>query len=113
MDDRASDSTEGNEREPLTVNLNEAASNFQVLKRKRAINEPDDRAISPPPLKRQAVATGSVRSTVTGSPFRLMTIRDLPASANVDTLSLHQILGDPLIKQCWFFDFLHDVDFIM
>ncbi|KAI0478479.1 tyrosyl-DNA phosphodiesterase [Xylariaceae sp. FL0804] len=47
------------------------------------------------------------------SPFRLTTIRDLPPDHNRDAVSLGDLLGDPLIAECWEFNFLHDVDFLM
>ncbi|KIW91489.1 uncharacterized protein Z519_07455 [Cladophialophora bantiana CBS 173.52] len=47
------------------------------------------------------------------SPFRLTTIYDLPSSKNVDTISLHDILGNPLIKEAWIFNFCFDVDWLM
>ncbi len=47
------------------------------------------------------------------SPFRLTKIRDLPASKNVDTTSLHDILGNPLIKEAWVFNYCFDVDWFM
>ncbi|TGO10949.1 hypothetical protein BTUL_0121g00220 [Botrytis tulipae] len=50
---------------------------------------------------------------VVKSPFQLTTIRDLPASSNVDAVSLKDILGDPLISECWEFNYLHNLDFLM
>ena len=47
------------------------------------------------------------------SPFQLTKIRDLAAHQNVDTVGLKDILGDPLIKECWNFNFLFDLDFVM
>lgn len=49
------------------------------------------------------------------SPIQLTHIRDLPASSgnNVDTVRLRDILGDPMIRECWQFNFLTDVDFLM
>ena len=47
------------------------------------------------------------------SPFQLTHVRDLPSTSNMDTVSLSDILGDPLIKECWQFNYLFDVDFIM
>ncbi|KAL2419590.1 hypothetical protein ABEF95_003754 [Exophiala dermatitidis] len=47
------------------------------------------------------------------SPFRLTSIRDLPASQNIDTVSLHDILGNPLIKEAWIFNYCFDVDWLM
>lgn len=47
------------------------------------------------------------------SPFQLTWIRDLPAAANTDAVTLRDILGDPLIAECWEFNYLHDVDFLI
>lgn len=47
------------------------------------------------------------------SPFRLTKIRDLAPHKNVETVELKDILGDPLIKECWNFNFLFDLDFVM
>jgi hypothetical protein len=61
------------------------------------------RPISPPPR----------RKLVIKSPFQLTQIRDLPASENVATLTLQDLLGDPLIEECWEFNYLHDIPFLM
>ncbi|CAK7268138.1 hypothetical protein SEPCBS119000_002910 [Sporothrix epigloea] len=47
------------------------------------------------------------------SPFQLTAIRDLPPSANVDALTIHDVFGDPRVVECWEFNFLHDLDFLM
>ena len=47
------------------------------------------------------------------SPFQLTSIRDLPASSNVDAVSLKDILCDPLIAECWEFNYMHNLDFLM
>jgi len=47
------------------------------------------------------------------SPFRLTHIRDLDDESNADTITLNDILRDPMIKECWQFNFLFDIDFIM
>ncbi|KAF2145253.1 uncharacterized protein K452DRAFT_356532 [Aplosporella prunicola CBS 121167] len=47
------------------------------------------------------------------SPIELTRIRDLPAAANRDTVSLGDILCDPMIAECWQFNYTIDVDFIM
>lgn len=47
------------------------------------------------------------------SPVKLISIKDLPAATNLDTISLQDILGTPLIRECWIFNFLFDVDFVM
>jgi len=50
---------------------------------------------------------------VAPSPFSLMSIRDLPPSQNKDTVSLHDILGNPLIKEAWVFNYCFDIDWMM
>jgi tyrosyl-DNA phosphodiesterase-1 len=47
------------------------------------------------------------------SPFHLTRIRDLPNSSNADTISLKNILGDPMIKECWQFNYMFDIEFLM
>jgi hypothetical protein len=47
------------------------------------------------------------------SPVHLTRIHDLPDSSNVDTVGLHDLLGDPLIKECWNFNYLFDLNFVM
>ncbi|EEH20614.1 hypothetical protein PABG_02845 [Paracoccidioides brasiliensis Pb03] len=49
------------------------------------------------------------------SPIQLTRVRDFPASSenNTDTVKLRDILGDPLIKECWQFNYIFDVDFLM
>jgi tyrosyl-DNA phosphodiesterase-1 len=47
------------------------------------------------------------------SPFRLTRIRDLPQKGNKDTITIHDILRDPMIRECWQFNFLFDIDFVM
>ncbi|KEF59929.1 uncharacterized protein A1O9_04777 [Exophiala aquamarina CBS 119918] len=50
---------------------------------------------------------------VVPSPFSLTSIRDLSASQNKDTVSLHDIIGNPLIKEAWIFNFCFDIDWMM
>lgn len=49
------------------------------------------------------------------SPIQLTHIKDLPdqRGLNVDTVRLRDILGDPMIRECWQFNYLFDVDFLM
>jgi tyrosyl-DNA phosphodiesterase-1 len=47
------------------------------------------------------------------SPFQLTQIRDLAPRCNVDAVGLKDILGSPMIKECWNFNFLFDIDFVM
>lgn len=89
------------------------------------------RSITPPPQRRQkSTSTTTVSdkiktietpnqkeipTAIHPSPIQLTHIRDLPASSgnNVDTVRLRDILGDPMIRECWQFNFLTDVDFLM
>jgi tyrosyl-DNA phosphodiesterase 1 len=72
-------------------------------------------SISPPPLRRdRRVDSEKVECPkVIKSPFQLTWIRDLPESSNIDAVSLKDLLGDPLIAECWEFNYLHDLDFLM
>jgi len=65
-------------------------------------------SVSPPPLRRALQSPKTMKS-----PFQLTWIRDLPEASNVDAVSLKDILGDPLISECWEFNYLHDLDFLM
>lgn len=47
------------------------------------------------------------------SPFKLTRIRDLPAECNVDTVGINDLLGDPLIREAWLFDYLFDIHWLM
>lgn len=49
------------------------------------------------------------------SPVQLSHIEGFPPSKgyNVDTVRLRDILGDPMIRECWNFNYLFDVDFVM
>ncbi|KAF2626472.1 phospholipase D/nuclease [Macroventuria anomochaeta] len=58
-----------------------------------------------------AVAGSNIRRIA--SPLQLTRIRDLAPHQNVDTVELKNILGDPMIKECWNFNFLFDLDFVM
>jgi tyrosyl-DNA phosphodiesterase 1 len=94
-------------------------------KRRRLSNEEEDQVdrkklvhkslmqpVSPPPLRRARPVISEPPKTMR-SPFQLTSITDLPASSNVDAVSLKDILGDPLISECWEFNYLHDLDFLM
>jgi tyrosyl-DNA phosphodiesterase-1 len=53
------------------------------------------------------------RTRYVASPIQLTRIQDLAPHQNVDTLTLKELLGDPMIKECWNFNFLFDLDFVM
>ncbi|RDA88053.1 hypothetical protein CP532_5267 [Ophiocordyceps camponoti-leonardi (nom. inval.)] len=61
-----------------------------------------------PPSKQQRLEPRLVTS-----PWQLTRIRDLPDELNRDALSLRDIVGDALVRECWQFNFLHDVNFLM
>jgi tyrosyl-DNA phosphodiesterase 1 len=47
------------------------------------------------------------------SPIQLTRVEDLAPHQNLDAVGLRDILGDPMIKECWNFNFLFNVDFVM
>ncbi|KAH9876964.1 hypothetical protein IAQ61_002325 [Plenodomus lingam] len=47
------------------------------------------------------------------SPIQLIRIEDMGAMQNVDAIGLGDILGDPLIRECWNFNYLFDLGFVM
>lgn len=47
------------------------------------------------------------------SPVQLTRVKNLGSAQNTGTVGLKDILGDPLIKECWNFNFLFDLDFVM
>lgn len=84
------------------------------------------RSITPPPCSRQqsqpaAITSPSQKSEscptpeTICSPISLTHIRDLPGSSanNVETVQLRDLLGDPMIRECWQFNYLFDVDYLM
>lgn len=82
------------------LNTNRASSHHKTL----------NSSVSPPPTRR---IRETAPPTSIPSPFQLTWIRDLPASSNVDAVCLKDILGDPLIAECWEFNYLHDLDYLM
>lgn len=58
-------------------------------------------------------ATESRSKSHIPSPMKLNFIEELPASSNVECVSLGSILGDPMIRDCWLFNYLFDIDFVM
>lgn len=70
------------------------------------------------PTEDQPEETSSTAITQRGttfvpSPIQLTRIRDLPPAANIDTIALRDIVGDPLIVEMWQFNYMFDVDFLM
>jgi tyrosyl-DNA phosphodiesterase-1 len=64
------------------------------------------------PLKKRATHANS-RPKPIKSPFQLTRIKGLPDELNKDSVTLGDLLGDPLITECWNFNFMHDIGFIM
>lgn len=67
----------------------------------------------PPPKTAPSETTCAAPGAVQKSPFQLTHIRDLPDNLNEDAVTLHDLLGDPLISECWDFNYLHDINFLM
>jgi tyrosyl-DNA phosphodiesterase 1 len=64
-------------------------------------------------VRAQSTTAQSLGPRIIPSPFKLTRIRDLPAHANLDTVSIRDILGNVMLKEVWLFDFLYDVDWVM
>ncbi|MCJ1393354.1 tyrosyl-DNA phosphodiesterase 1 [Xylographa bjoerkii] len=47
------------------------------------------------------------------SPIHLTKVEGLSPALNIDTISLQDLVGDPLIRECWVFNYLFDVEFLM
>lgn len=99
---------------------------LNMLDTRRSISPPTRRKqhtlhsmADPPPGKTLPISSSpqhtvsSAARTPIPSPVQLVSVKDLPSTVNINTISLHDILGDPLIKESWIFNFLFDVDFIM
>jgi len=74
--------------------------------------------ISPPPLRRGGALDPAKQQDTEGlevidSPVQLTWIQDLPEESNRDAVTLNDLLGDPMISECWEFNYLHDLDFLM
>ena len=47
------------------------------------------------------------------SPIHLTRVDGLSHANNIDCLSLSDLVGDPLIRECWAFNYLFDVNFLL
>jgi tyrosyl-DNA phosphodiesterase-1 len=68
-------------------------------------------ASSQPKAERDGKGVGSTKYV--RAPVQLTRIEDLAPHQNVDAVGLRDILGDPMIKECWNFNYLHDINFVM
>lgn len=71
---------------------------------------PDNDGVDPSKSTKEAVKP---QFKAIPSPVQLNFVEQLPASSNVDCVGLGSILGDPMIKECWLFNYLFDLDFVM
>ncbi|KAL1631716.1 hypothetical protein SLS56_004390 [Neofusicoccum ribis] len=81
--------------------------------KREALKKMGEAASSPAATTTIDAERQSRKTTFVPSPIQLTRIRDLPGTANVDAVSLRDILCDPLIVECWQFNYLFDVDFLM
>ncbi|CAG8938821.1 unnamed protein product [Penicillium salamii] len=98
------------------VKLSETDTNGNTLvSLHREISPPARKPSSPTAAPKQDPAGPKATKApkVFNSPVQLTHIRDLPESSNVDTVRLSDILGDPMIRECWQFNYLFDVDFLL
>ncbi|OJJ46737.1 hypothetical protein ASPZODRAFT_159535 [Penicilliopsis zonata CBS 506.65] len=87
---------------------------------KRSITPPLPRSISRPQSRSQSTYYVPTPPNIPSkspisSPFQLTHIRGFPEESgnNVDTVRLKDILGDPMIRECWQFNYMFDLDFLM
>jgi tyrosyl-DNA phosphodiesterase-1 len=71
-----------------------------------------DLAVSSPP-KAERDGKGIESTKYVPTPVQLTRIEDLAPHENVDAVGLRDILGDPMIKECWNFNYLHDINYAM
>lgn len=91
-----------------------AAKNFSVHKpveNIKAAGGPSNRAVGS--LSRANDNQRPSARHLVPSPIQLSTVNGYPSLSNIDTVSLSDILGNPLIRECWLFNYLFDVDFVM
>lgn len=61
--------------------------------------------------KEQAPGSGGMSAVI--APLTLTSISGLPEAANRGSTTLHSLIGDPLVRELWVFNFLIDLDFVM
>lgn len=89
-----------------TTTMSRPAKRHRMEEPEAQTPESLQRSITPPRKKDR-------KSTVVKSPWQLTWIRDLPEGDNQDAVTLKDLLSDPLISECWEFNFLHDIPFLM
>jgi len=111
-------SSEGQQQQSRTGPLTLTHPISPPRKKRRRLSEPpspSEEGATARPTRVQAspINTHTHAPLIVPSPFQLTKIRDLPLELNRDTVTLRDLLGDPLISECWQFNYLHDVDFLM
>jgi tyrosyl-DNA phosphodiesterase-1 len=80
-------------------------------------NEPDAKDVNDTGIidEKPVAASSASGSTIQSipSPFRLLKIKDLPTNDNMDTVGIQDILGDPMLKQVWLFNYMHNIPWVM
>lgn len=78
-------------------------------------DDDDNDALAYNSMKSGKVASKSKQTAakILPSPIQLTRIQNLPSSHNIGSVSLRDLIGDPMIKECWQFNYLLDLDFIM
>ncbi|KAJ6108595.1 hypothetical protein N7523_009918, partial [Penicillium sp. IBT 18751x] len=73
----------------------------------------NDQILTQEPELTEAISNKAPR--IIPSPVQLSHVEGFPSTKgyNVDTIRLRDILGDPMIRECWNFNYLFDVDFVM
>ncbi|GAM37041.1 hypothetical protein TCE0_022r06616 [Talaromyces pinophilus] len=94
------------EKQPLNNQHNEHTDHTD-----HARHDIDIRSSKPSDEIKHSITEGQPR--VVRSPIQLTHIKDLPADKNINTVQLHDILGDPMIRECWQFNYCFDIDFVM
>lgn len=114
------DDTSGDEpprKRVRTADASQEGSTLSTLTSLRASISPPTARITPS----QANSNGKPRQNVPeispgsliSSPFQLTRIRDSPGSLNNGSVSLGKIVCDPMIREMWQFNYMHDLDFLM
>ncbi|KAI5921539.1 tyrosyl-DNA phosphodiesterase-domain-containing protein [Camillea tinctor] len=86
---------------------------YHGLTRSGRQSSPMDRASLSKPTSLLGKRYISQERVKVSSPFRLTSVKDLPPQDNLSTVELKDLLDDPNIVECWSFNYLHDVKFMM
>lgn len=104
-------------KSPAAAALSTPTWRFDGLPKKTTTSLPLATSVSPVQVQvldhPQEERDGPNRTEFIASPFQLTRVEDMGPYQNVDTVGLKDLLGDPLIKECWNFNFLFDLDFVM